>query len=96
MRAHQNGTPMLASSGYVCDVDVDLCIGCGTCEEICQFGAVSVLDAYSIIHYEQCMGCGVCIEHCTQEALSLIRDKNKGIPLEISKLLEQAATSSPI
>jgi ferredoxin len=47
-----------------------------------------------VISYEACMGCGVCIEHCTEEALSLLRDENKGIPLEINKLMAEA-TSSP-
>jgi ferredoxin len=89
MNAHRNGTPMLASSGYVCEVDDDLCIGCGTCEGICQFRAVTISDGFSAINYDQCMGCGVCVEHCLQGALSLVRDENKGIPLEISKLIEQ-------
>jgi len=90
MNAHRNGTPMLASSGYVCEVDEDLCLGCGSCETICQFGAVSISDGYSVINYEKCMGCGVCVEHCTQEALTLVLDENKGIPLEIHKLMKQA------
>jgi ferredoxin len=94
MNAYRNGTPMLASSGYICEADNDLCIGCGTCEDVCQFGAVSISDGYSVIHYEKCMGCGVCVEHCTQEALTLVRDENKGIPLEINKLIEQAVTLS--
>jgi ferredoxin len=92
MNAHRNGTPMLASSGYACEADDDLCIGCGTCEDVCQFGAVSISDGYSVIQYENCMGCGVCVEHCTQEALTLVLDENKGIPLEVSKLMEQAIT----
>jgi ferredoxin len=91
MNAHRNGTPMLASSGYICEVDRDLCIDCGTCEEICQFRAITAPDGYAIIDHEGCMGCGVCVEHCVQEALSLARDENKGIPLEINKLMEQAA-----
>jgi ferredoxin len=93
MNAQRNGIPMLASSGYVCEADNELCIGCGTCEDVCQFGAVSISDGYSVINYEKCMGCGVCVEHCAQEALKLRLDENKGIPLEISKLLKQAAAS---
>ena len=93
MNAHRNGTPMLASSGYICEVDDDLCIGCGTCEDICQFRAITIPDGITRIDYEGCMGCGVCVEHCTQEALALVRDENKGIPLEVNKLMEQAAIS---
>lgn len=81
---------MLASSGYICKVDDALCIGCGTCEEKCQFRAVNIADGYSVINYDQCMGCGVCVEHCEQGALSLIRDEKKGTPLEIHKLMERA------
>ena len=33
MKAHRNGTPMLASSGYVAQVDAELCAGCGTCAD---------------------------------------------------------------
>ena len=91
MNAHRNGTPMLASSGYICEVDDEICIGCGTCEEICQFRAITMPDSTAMIDYESCMGCGVCIEHCSQDALSLVRDENKGIPLEINKLMGQAA-----
>ena len=58
MNAHRNGTPMLAASGYVSEVDQAICIGCGTCEDVCQFRAVIVSDGVSVISYEQCMGCG--------------------------------------
>ena len=90
MNAHRNGTPMLAASGYLCVVDEELCIGCATCEQVCQFEAISAVDGYAVVDEEGCMGCGICVEHCTQEALSLVRDPNKGKPLEIQKLLAQA------
>jgi Pyruvate/2-oxoacid:ferredoxin oxidoreductase delta subunit len=90
MNAHRNGTPMLASSGYICAVDSEICIGCGTCEDICQFQAISVPDGTAVVDYESCMGCGVCVEHCSQQVLSLLRDESKGIPLEINKLMESA------
>jgi ferredoxin len=89
MNAHRNGNPMLASSGYVCQVDEDLCIGCGDCEEVCQFQAITVSNSYSVVDYEECMGCGVCVEHCQQEALSLLQDENKGIPFVIEELLKR-------
>jgi NAD-dependent dihydropyrimidine dehydrogenase PreA subunit len=89
MNAHRNGNPMLASSGYVCQVDEDLCIGCGDCEEVCQFQEITVSNSYSVVDYEECMGCGVCVEHCQQEALSLLQDENKGIPFVIEELLKR-------
>jgi len=90
MNAHRNGTPMLASSGYVCVVDGTLCNGCSNCNEYCQFGALEVVDGVNRVNYEKCMGCGVCISKCEQGALALQRDDAKGIPLEIQALMEEA------
>jgi heterodisulfide reductase subunit A-like polyferredoxin len=44
MQAHQHGTPMLASSGYVAQVDADLCAACDFYADFCQFAAISVDD----------------------------------------------------
>lgn len=38
----QHGVPMVASSGYVAQVDELGCIACGDCEEACPFDAVHV------------------------------------------------------
>jgi ferredoxin len=90
MQAHQNGTPMLASSGYVARVDAESCAGCGECAGVCQFAAISVDDGVAVIDAAVCMGCGVCVAHCPQEAVSLVRDPAKGEPLEIQKLMAHA------
>jgi heterodisulfide reductase subunit A-like polyferredoxin len=82
---------MLASSGYVAQVDVYLCAGCGTCADSCQFAAISVDDGFARIDNSACMGCGVCVAHCPQEAISLRRDPTRGEPLEIQKLIAHAA-----
>jgi Pyruvate/2-oxoacid:ferredoxin oxidoreductase delta subunit len=89
MQAHQRGTPMLASSGYISSMDEDLCIGCSDCVDFCQFFALSVSDGHAAIDQALCMGCGVCVNHCEHEALSLILRPERGEPLEIQKLIEQ-------
>ena len=86
MQAHRNGTPMLASSGYVSQVDQELCIGCGDCNSYCQFDALEVVDDKTRVIYEKCMGCGVCVSKCEEGALSLVRDQAKGVPLEVCAL----------
>jgi ferredoxin len=91
MQAHQHGTPMLASSGFVARVDAELCAGCGTCADHCQFWAVSVNNGHATVDLAACMGCGVCVSHCPQEAIELVRDAAKGIPLEIRELMARAA-----
>jgi heterodisulfide reductase subunit A-like polyferredoxin len=85
---------MLASSGYVAHVDEELCAGCGLCADFCQFAALTVDNGYAVVDYEACMGCGVCVSHCPQEAISLLRDQAKSEPLEIQKLIAQAAGSA--
>ena len=91
LHAHQTGTPMLASSGYVAQVDEDLCISCDTCADYCQFGALEMGDLIMEVSYEKCMGCGVCVDKCEQGAIALVRDDAKGVPLEICALMEQVA-----
>ncbi len=90
---HHEGTPMLASSGYVAQSEAELCIGCGVCVDSCQFHALSLDDDVIAVDYDACMGCGICVAQCAQEALALARDPAKGEPLEIHKLMERAANA---
>jgi ferredoxin len=90
MQAQRNGTPMLASSGYVSRVNRDLCISCGVCVKFCQFSALQMEDETLIVDEENCMGCGVCVTRCKKGAHSLVRDPKKGNPLEILELMERA------
>ncbi len=94
MEAQRNGTPMIASSGYVAQVDEGLCAGCGECADVCQFAAISVDDGFARIDAAACMGCGVCVAHCPQEAISLLRDPAKGESLEIQQFIIRAAGSA--
>lgn len=93
MQAWRNGVPMLASSGYVSQVDMEQCLGCGMCVDFCQFGAISMNEGQAVIDTDQCMGCGVCASKCTQEAISLVRMPGKGEPLEIQQLIASASKS---
>ncbi len=91
LHAHQHGTPMLASSGYVAQIDLDVCVGCAECVETCQFGALGMGGQHSQVDFEKCMGCGVCVEQCPTGAISLKREPAKGEPLEILAMMEKAA-----
>ena len=90
MQSTRNGTPMLASSGYVCVVDEAECLACGACAECCPFDALAWTSATPVIDGERCMGCGVCISICEGEALSLERDPSKPAPLMLEELMAQA------
>ena len=87
MQAWRHGTPMLASSGYVAKVDRAACVACGSCAEICPFGALSVREGTLVLDATACMGCGVCVGACPQGALSLKRDRAKGEPLRVRELV---------
>jgi ferredoxin len=93
MQAHHSGTPMLASSGFLAQVDELMCQGCGVCETFCQFEAISIPDGYAVIDFQACMGCGICVAHCQYEAVALVPEPSKGLPLEICALME--ATMAP-
>ena len=88
MNAHHRGTPMLASSGYICRMKEERCISCETCVDLCQFSAID-LQAAQPIDEDKCMGCGVCVNSCPEEALFLDRDPTRGEPLEIHNLMAQ-------
>ncbi len=59
-------------SDYIISVDTDLCSGCATCVDRCQFDALTVPEDIVEISSERCIGCGVCAITCPEDALSLI------------------------
>ncbi len=93
MKAQRSGEPMLISSGYVCQVDEEKCAGCATCAGLCQFGAIHV-EGIAGVDAASCMGCGVCVNNCPQGALSLQREPSRPAPLEIDRLMAEAARAA--
>jgi NAD-dependent dihydropyrimidine dehydrogenase PreA subunit len=82
----KHGMPMLASSGFVANIDAAACNGCGICVEPCPFDAMSLEGELVSVKWESCMGCGVCTGQCPFDAVSLVRDDRKGIPLDVTSL----------
>ncbi|MFV0422364.1 ATP-binding protein [Oleidesulfovibrio sp.] len=94
MRAHFNGIPMLAPSGYLAQVNTDACTGCGLCEKKCQFRAIHVQQGSAAVSKSSCMGCGICEQLCPSKAVHLVRCPEKGTPLEIDEILSATGRSS--
>ncbi len=61
--------------------DADKCIGCGTCEAICQNGAIDMVPAHETklgdsglrprIDYGRCCWCALCVDVCMTGSLSM-------------------------
>ncbi len=63
--------------------DIDTCIGCGTCEDICENEAIDMVPVEGIetkdgdsglrpsIDYGRCCWCALCVDICTTGSLSL-------------------------
>jgi Pyruvate/2-oxoacid:ferredoxin oxidoreductase delta subunit len=65
---------VLMKGHYVAKVDYDLCIGCGTCAQRCQFGAIKMevtVDKANIDHF-RCFGCALCYTECPEQAVTMI------------------------
>ncbi len=45
-------------------INVDECIGCGSCESECPVGAISEKDGKYVINAELCLDCGACEGVC--------------------------------
>jgi NAD-dependent dihydropyrimidine dehydrogenase PreA subunit len=59
---------------YVASINIDKCIGCGTCTTRCQFGAINLQPTAGRAHVNQwkCFGCGLCETACPENAITLI------------------------
>ncbi|MEZ4484908.1 MAG: 4Fe-4S binding protein [Syntrophotaleaceae bacterium] len=57
------------SGGFTATVRTELCDGCGTCQQLCRFDAVTLQQRKARIDPISCEGCGVCRHFCPQQAI---------------------------
>jgi ferredoxin len=78
----------MVPSGYVAEIDTDVCTGCGTCVGSCNFDCMKMDEETKqpVIDLEKCMGCGGCEGVCHDGAISLRLDPSKGEPLDLDEL----------
>ncbi len=65
---------------FVMTVDADLCTGCESCLERCQFGALSIPEDVCVVDPERCIGCGVCAIVCPETAMEIIKSESPEKP----------------
>jgi len=70
----------VAKADFVAIVDEELCTGCETCLDRCQFGALEVEDGSCVVDSLKCVGCGLCVTGCATEALHLARRPDGEVP----------------
>ncbi|MEW6374510.1 MAG: 4Fe-4S dicluster domain-containing protein [Thermodesulfobacteriota bacterium] len=53
-------------------VSDDLCIGCGSCINVCPSGALNLIFGKARIDFARCNSCGVCVSVCSVGAIESI------------------------
>ena len=52
------------------NIDLEKCTGCGSCEPVCPFGIIKVVDEKAQVK-EGCNLCGACVEACPEDAITI-------------------------
>ena len=73
---------------FVMTVNADLCTGCETCIERCQFGALSIPEDVCVVDPKRCIGCGVCAVVCPESALEIVRVESPEKPEQPANQLD--------
>ena len=77
---------------FIRETELDECIGCGACAEICPVDAVKMVEDKPRVDPDWCIGCGVCAIQCPAEVISIKRRiENKG-PQDFEQLHQQIKT----
>jgi glutamate synthase (NADPH) small chain len=76
--------------------DLETCVGCGTCEEICPTSAITMVEGPNTgegkkgvipkIDYGRCCFCGFCVDVCTSSSLQMSRDYIYTQPAPLDKV----------
>jgi NAD-dependent dihydropyrimidine dehydrogenase PreA subunit len=54
------------------EIDIEKCIGCGECVEVCPTEVYELIDEKSVpVNADECLGCESCIEVCEQDAITV-------------------------
>lgn len=53
------------------------CLGLGTCVNVCQFGAIDIIDGIAVINPEKCTACGKCVAECPKSVIDMIPYEQK-------------------
>jgi heterodisulfide reductase subunit A len=81
MRGEVEIEPLVAS------INEAVCVGCGTCEAVCPFDALSLEEGVMHVNEVVCKGCGSCGSACPSGAISMVHFKDEQIYAQIEAMV---------
>ena len=79
--------------GLTVEVDPNICVGCGTCLDVCVFVGREIIDGKAVVDQERCLGCGRCEKICPNGAISITIDDPKRVEGHLHSLEERVDVS---
>lgn len=59
-------------AGLIPSIDLEKCINCGRCQEVCRFDAIKTIKGQTVIDLVSCgEGCGLCALVCPVQAIQM-------------------------
>ena len=55
------------------------CLGLGDCQNVCEFGAISVENGVAVVNEALCGGCGLCAKTCPKQVISIVTKKASAV-----------------
>lgn len=74
---------------FIRETELEECIGCGACAEICPVAAVKMIENKPRVDHDWCIGCGVCAIQCPTGVISIKRRLENRGPQDFAQLHRQ-------
>ena len=79
----------LMAAYFIRETELEECIGCGACADICPVDAVEMVDDKPRLDLDWCIGCGVCAVKCPANVISISRRIEAHAPQDVEHLHRQ-------